>query len=52
MVKSVSLKGLLLFSLAKPHISNKLEQHGLVFCYQNCSDQLLEKIDLVVEKNF
>ena len=25
---------------------------GLVFCYQNCSDLLWEKIVLVIEKNF
>ena len=24
----------------------------MVFCYQNCSDQLWEKIVLVIEKNF
>ena len=27
-------------------------QSKIVFCYQNCSDLLWEKIDLVIEKNF
>ena len=28
------------------------EKLEMVFCYQNCSDLLLEKIVLVIEKNF
>ena len=28
------------------------EDEGMVFCYQNCSDLLWEKIVLVIEKNF
>jgi hypothetical protein len=27
-------------------------KHKMVFCYQNCSDLLWEKISLVIEKNF
>ena len=41
--------------LSLPNLSNflmsKLNQ-GLLFCYQNCSDLLWEKIVLVIEKNF
>ena len=29
-----------------------LTKTGMVFCYQNCSDLLWEKIVLVIEKNF
>ena len=32
--------------------SKKFVQVGMVFCYQNCSDLLREKIVLVIEKNF
>ena len=30
----------------------EIEAHRLVFCYQNCSDLLWEKIVLLIEKNF
>ena len=31
---------------------NLFESESIVFCYQNCSDLLREKIVLVIEKNF
>ena len=36
-------------------LRNKKNSHSepeMVFCYQNCSDLLWEKIVLVIEKNF
>jgi hypothetical protein len=30
----------------------RMKQREMVFCYQNCSDLLWEKIVLVIEKNF
>ena len=33
-------------------IEKAVLEFGLVFCYQNCSDLLWEKIVLVIEKNF
>ena len=33
-------------------ISSKSEAWEMVFCYQNCSDLLWEKMVLVIEKNF
>ena len=38
------------FTVAQPLWS--LVCGGMVFCYQNCSDLLWEKIVLVIEKNF
>ena len=32
--------------------ANKILIVNMVFCYQNCSDLLGEKIVLVIEKNF
>ena len=32
--------------------ANKILVVDMVFCYQNCSDLLGEKIVLVIEKNF
>ena len=29
-----------------------VHEEKIVFCYQNCSDLMWEKIDLVIEKNF
>ena len=40
------------YNLPWPTYDNTFLKLSLVFCYQNCSDLLWEKIVLVIEKNF
>ena len=35
-----------------PSLKNCVENEEMIFCYQNCSDLLWEKIVLVIGKNF